>query len=621
MTILSVPTAVVWPLSAGSGGISVGSPAYFSIPSNDTVSVSAADVDGDGNPDLIVLGGGQFSTTQTVNMFLSNSTPAFSPLTSETKPNTILGPGLYGTQAIVADANGDGKNDLILYQPGLGLTVMLNQGNNTFLTPTTLPAGDRPVAIANADFNGDGVDDVAVVNGLDSSNQHSDNTVSVMLSQSPGVYGAQSVYAVGTDPVAVTTAKVNGYQSIFVLSQANTSGNSSDPVVAFLPGNGSGAFPAATIFSTGTAADGLPLAIAAGTFDKSGYPTVAVGNSDGTINLFTYSGGTFVPSTATPQLSVTNPRAYGSSASSLAVADMDGDGNMDLVATRRGACGYNSMGQNVLTGGAVVIWRGNGDGTFQAPVYVTSTEPNSDPSFVTLGSLTSAALPSILVVDGAGPECQVAYSEGPYPILFTNNGGMSFTETDFEPSPMDVPGSGGFQAHLTAAFADVNGDGANDIVLSDFGIVTALLNNGKGGFSATSPSLLFYVGSSDSAALVGGSFFSPGIHDVALASLAGAALIKGTPGSSASSGPAPTTVTLTFSPVSPAASGTSVTIAATVVVTASGAPVTEGSVTFTDGSGPGAVDARHRPRERRHRHASAHKQPGGRHAHHHRQFR
>ena len=591
VTIMSVPTAVVWPLSAGAGGISPGAPAYFPVPSNDTVSVGAADVDGDGNPDLIVVGGGQFSTAQTVNLFLSNSSPAFSPLTAQSKPNSIIGPGVYGIQAFVADANGDGKNDLILYQPNQGLTVLLNQGNGTFLTPTTLPAGDRPVAIANADFNGDGQDDLAVVNGLNATRSHSDNTVSVMLSQSPGVYGAQSVYAVGTDPVAVTTAKVNGYQSIFVLSQADTSGNSNDPVVAFLPGNGTGVFPAATtFFSTGTAMYQEPLAITAGTFDKSGYPTVAVGNSDGTINLLTYSAGTFVPSTATPKLSVNGAPAYGLSISSLAVADVDGDGNMDLVATQRGVCGYNAQSQySITSSGWVVIWRGNGDGTFQAPVYVASAQPSSDPSFVTLGTFTSAALPSMLVVDGGGPNCVGPESVGPYPILFTSNGGMSFTETDFRPSPLAIGGSGGSTIALTAAISDVNGDGANDIVLSDFGIVTTLLNNGKGGFSTTSPALVMYEASSDTAALVGGSFFSSGIHDVGIASLAGAALIKGTPGSSASSGPAPTAITPDFSPISPVAFGTAVTLSATVVVTATNAPVTEGTVTFTDGSGPGAV--------------------------------
>ncbi|MGB8438161.1 MAG: FG-GAP-like repeat-containing protein [Candidatus Acidiferrales bacterium] len=581
VTIANSPTAAVWPITTSSAGISISSPpALFPIPSNDTVSVSAADVDGDGNPDLIVLGGGEFSTTQTVNLFLSNS--GFSPAVAQAKPNEIIGPGVYGIQAIVGDANGDGKNDLILYQLSQGLTVMLNQGNGVLLAPTTLPAGDRPVAIANADFNGDGQDDLAVVNGLNTTSNHSDNTLSVMLSESPGVYGSQSVYIVGTDPIAVTTANVNGYESIFVLSQADTTGNSNDPVVAFLQGNGSGAFPATTtFFSTGTASGAQPLAIAAGTFDTSGNPTVAVANSDGTINLFTYSGGTFVPSTVTPKLSVSGAPAYGLSLSSLAVGNLDG--SMDLIATQRGSCGYNPSGLNTINGGTVVIWHGNGDGTFKAPVYVPSTEKNSDPAFVTLGIFASMALPSMLVVDGAGPGCPVASGVGPYPILFTNNGSLSFTETDFRPSPLLTNGLTATFVPLKAAVADVNGDGANDIILSEDGLVMALLNNGSGGFSPTSPAPVINLGSSDTAALVGGSFFGPGVHDVGIASLAGAALIKGIPGSSANSGPVATTVTLAFSPVSPIAFGTPEILTATVT-TASGNVGSEGLVTFMDGS-------------------------------------
>jgi site-specific recombinase XerC len=65
------------------------------------------------------MGGGQFSSTQTINLFLSkpgNSLTPFSPGVSQAAPDYIYGRGVYGTEAIVADANGDGKNDLILYE-------------------------------------------------------------------------------------------------------------------------------------------------------------------------------------------------------------------------------------------------------------------------------------------------------------------------------------------------------------------------------------------------------------------------------------------------------------------------------------------------------------------------
>ncbi len=522
--VSGVPTTFIWPVTSSGGAISVGTPTTYNVPTNDAALVTTGDLDGDGKPDLIVLGGGQYSTTRTVNLFLSNSTPGFSPGASQAKPNQTIGPGVYGTQAIVGDANGDGNNDLILYQPNQGLTVLLNQGNGTFLTPPTYAAGNRPVAIAKADFNGDGLDDLVVANGFNYSTQTSDNTVSVFVSTAPGSYtpAQGSPFAVGGDPIGLATGMVNGFQSIFVLSLADTSGNSSNPQVAFLQGNGDGTFKPPVYFSTGTnvSSGAQPSAIATGAFDTSGNATVAVANTDGTINLFTYQSGAFTQ--VANGLSVSGAPGYGLNISSLAVGDVNNDGNMDLVATFTGHCGYNSTTQYVEMGGAVYIFPGNGDGTFQVPVTVTSTLPNAAPVFTALGSFGgsgSSAGPDLLVVLGGSGGCS---SYGPGLVDFVNLGGLAFSETDL-PDPL---GAG------EAAIADVNGDGFNDIVLSAGGLVSVLQNNGNGTFAPPT----FYVGSSDSAGLVAGSFFGPGGHDAALASSVGATVIQSL--SAAPTGPA-----------------------------------------------------------------------------------
>jgi hypothetical protein len=545
--------AYIWPLTMSGSQIGITTPpASYQIPTGDAVFVTAADLDGDGNPDLIVLGGGQFSSTQTINLFLSgpgNSSTPFSPTASQTQPNYIYGPGVYGTEAMIADINGDEKDDLILYEPNQGLTVLLNQGHGLFAAPTTYPAGNRPTAIAKADFNGDGLDDLAVVNGINSLTDKSDNTVSVFISQAPGMYATQAVYPVGDLPFAAATGKVKGNQSLFVLSQQDATGNGSNPVVTFLQGVGNGGFQSPAYFSIvpNLPASAEPSAIAAGNFDSSGNATVAVANVEGTIELFTYQNGVYAPSATTPVLYASGAPAFELDISSLAVADMNGDGNLDLVATLRGQCNYGIDGQT-LAGGAVLIFLGNGDGTFQLPVSFTSTETNSDPAFVALGSFVGGTLPDMLVLDGGGGFC---ISQTPFPMVFSNGtkgGSMQFTETDLT-SPIAVESATSeLQVSLKAAIADVNGDGFNDIVLSAAGLVSVLPNNGQGGFGSPAVgSPPPDVGSSDSAGLATGSFFGPGGHDVAMASIAGAAIIAANSVSPATPAPVITPPGGTFS--------------------------------------------------------------------------
>ena len=55
--------------------------------------------------------------------------------------------------AVIADFNGDGKNDVAVTIPVTGVLIMLGDGAGN-LTPTTiLPAGASPTRIVTADFN------------------------------------------------------------------------------------------------------------------------------------------------------------------------------------------------------------------------------------------------------------------------------------------------------------------------------------------------------------------------------------------------------------------------------------------------------------------------------------
>ncbi len=79
-----------------------------------------------------------------------------------------------------ADFNGDGLTDLAIANDNPGyVSVLLGLGDGTFATKQSFRVGISPMSVATADFNGDGLTDLATANFT------SDN-VSVLLNQCGG---------------------------------------------------------------------------------------------------------------------------------------------------------------------------------------------------------------------------------------------------------------------------------------------------------------------------------------------------------------------------------------------------------------------------------------------------
>ena len=280
-------------------------------------------------------------TSNTVSILLGNGDGTFA-----LKPS--LGTGLNAPVAIAAaDFNGDGKIDLAVVNSGdNSVSIFLGNGDGTFtlVPPTppatvTLPTGNNPSAIAVGDFNGDGKMDLAVTNA-------NDNTVSVFLGKGDGTFtqAPMSPYAVGDTPVFVSTAQFTAASGATAsghldLAVANKAGNS----VSILLGNGDGTFNTAVNCPAGNG----PTSIAPAQFTLSGLDDLAV--TDGTDNAISLlintssaiNGGSGIfntcPGTATSgSLNQELPLSPDTNPLSIVSADFNGDTRPDAAVVENG---------------------------------------------------------------------------------------------------------------------------------------------------------------------------------------------------------------------------------------------------------------------------------------------
>src|SRR5215471_15348005 len=209
----------------------------FNKPDFDTgrapVSVAVADFNRDGLLDVVTAN----SQANSITVLLNNGNGTLG------RRNDYAA-GKNPSVVATGDFNNDGIPDVAVVNQGDNtISIFLGNGDGTLRSLATIPVGTRPEALITADFNKDGKADMAVVN-LGS------NNFSVFLGNGDGTFAHNADYSAGpnasVDPFTpgIVAADFNGDG---ILDLAVTNGAS--PTVSIYLGNGNGTFNPAGSFN------------------------------------------------------------------------------------------------------------------------------------------------------------------------------------------------------------------------------------------------------------------------------------------------------------------------------------------------------------------------------------
>jgi hypothetical protein len=415
-----------------------------------------SDFNKDGRPDVANVHNGG------VGIFLGTGAGGF-------QPHTTVALSLNPIHLMTADMNADGNPDLVVVQQYIGqpqgrVTTLLGNGSGGFTAMTPSPVGQSPRGGAVGDFNRDGLLDVVTGSTIA-------DTISFLPGLGTGNFGPQVTSAIGAGAYYMTPGQFNGDGILDLAATGQTVGkrtiilrgegngtftstsvfasgsDSRNPVLCDFDRNGTvdiavadaGTSNVAVLLGSGNLSftqsanvgtDNGPAGAISGDINLDGFCDVVTAN-EGSDSVSILMGGGLGNSLGAPTIPT------GTAPLGAAAADFNGDGRMDLAIVNR-------------DDNSITIFRGNGEGwMFESQTAAVGVQPGAIAAadFNQDGAIDLVVANQGLVSDTNSDTINVLYNDtvGGFYLQHTLTVG-------------DLP--------LDVKTGDFNGDGLPDIVVA-----------------------------------------------------------------------------------------------------------------------------------------------------------